>query len=163
MAMLVYVVDDDPVIAKTLAAILHSSGFDALSFVDPLDALLAAESQTPELLITDVMMPQLNGVDLGVQFKAIHPECKVLLFSGHAWGSDVFHSHGKAHNFELLTKPVHPNELLRTIQQLTGRPTGTAPQQVNPEQQNPEQQNLDRQNLAQANLAQQDLAQQNLA
>jgi len=82
--ILVFVVDDETLIATTLTAILKNSGFDALSFTDPLDALLAAESQCPDVLLSDVMMPQLNGVDLGVQFKAIHPKCKVLLFSGHA-------------------------------------------------------------------------------
>ena len=85
---LVYVVDDEHIIATTLATILIRSGFEAVSFTDPLEALLAAESQTPDLLITDVMMPQLNGVDLGVQFKAIHPKCKVLLFSGNAAHTD---------------------------------------------------------------------------
>jgi DNA-binding NtrC family response regulator len=120
MAALVYVVDDEKVIATTLAAILKSSGFDAIAFVDPLEALLAAESQVPDLLITDVMMPQLNGVDLGVQFKAIHPEVKVLLFSGQAKTSDLLADARKAgHNFELLTKPVHPTDLLKAIRELT--------------------------------------------
>ena len=119
MATLVYVVDDEKVIATTLAAILQNSGFEARSFVDPLEALLAAEFQEPDLLITDVMMPQLNGVDLGVQFKAIHPQCKVLLFSGQAKTSDLLKdARGKGHHFELLNKPVHPTELLTAIQEL---------------------------------------------
>jgi DNA-binding response OmpR family regulator len=119
MAPLVYVVDDEEVIAATLAAILKSSGFVARPFVDPLEALLAAEFQEPDLLITDVMMPQLNGVDLGVQFKAIHPRCKVMLFSGQASTMDLLKdARGNGHNFELLTKPVHPKELLTAIREL---------------------------------------------
>ena len=120
MSMLVYVVDDERVIATTLAAILKNSGFEAVPFIDPLEALLAAESQTPDLLITDVMMPQLNGVDLGIQFKAIHPKCKVLLFSGQAKTSDLLQdARDKGHDFELLTKPVHPTDLLRAIKEIT--------------------------------------------
>jgi DNA-binding NtrC family response regulator len=120
-ATLVYVVDDEPIIATTLATILRNSGFEAVSFVDPLDALLAAESQTPDLLITDVMMPQLNGVDLGVQFKAIHPKCKVLLFSGQTATSNLLDdARSKGHNFELLTKPVHPKDLLLAIREIVG-------------------------------------------
>jgi DNA-binding NtrC family response regulator len=119
MSVLVYVVDDEPIIATTLAAILKGSGFDAVPFFDPLEALLAAESNTPHLLITDVMMPQLNGVDLGVQFKAIHPKCKVLLFSGHAATTDLLHDAGsQGHHFELLTKPVHPKDLLHAIEEM---------------------------------------------
>ena len=128
MAALVFVVDDEKIIATTLAAILQNSGFEAVSFLDPLDALLAAESRCPDLLITDVMMPQLNGVDLGVQFKAIHPECKVLLFSGQAATSDLLQdARNKGHNFELLTKPVHPTDLLRAIKDLTAEPLTTQP------------------------------------
>jgi DNA-binding NtrC family response regulator len=119
MSVLVYVVDDEPVIATTLAAILKSSGFDAVPFVDPLEALFAAESNTPHLLITDVMMPQLNGVDLGVQFKAIHPKCKVLLFSGQAATADLLYdARSQGHHFELLTKPVHPKDLLDTVKEI---------------------------------------------
>ena len=120
MSILVYVVDDEPVIATTLAAILKANGFEAVSFIDPLEALLAAESNTPQLLITDVMMPQLNGVDLGVQFKAIHPECKVLLFSGQAATADLLHdAREQGHSFELLTKPIHPKDLLSAIKGMT--------------------------------------------
>jgi CheY-like chemotaxis protein len=116
MSALVYVVDDEKIIAITLAAILKNSGFEAVAFIDPLEALYAAESQTPDLLITDVMMPQLNGIDLGVQFKAIHPKCKILLFSGQAATADLLHdARTQGHHFELLTKPVHPKDLLQAI------------------------------------------------
>jgi DNA-binding response OmpR family regulator len=119
MATVVFVVDDETVIATTLAAILRGSGFEAIAFTDPLEALLAAETREPDLLITDVMMPQLNGVDLGVQFKAIHPNVRVLLFSGQAKTSDLLQGARDAgHNFELLTKPIHPTDLLKAISDL---------------------------------------------
>jgi CheY-like chemotaxis protein len=112
----VFVVDDETTIASTLALILHSSGYDAVAFTDPLEALYAAELRCPDLLLTDVMMPQLNGVDLAVQFKAIHPNCKVLLFSGNAKTADLMgNAHAKGHSFELLAKPVHPQDLLQAI------------------------------------------------
>jgi CheY-like chemotaxis protein len=112
----VFVVDDETTIANTLALILHSSGYDAVAFTDPLEALYAAELHCPDLLLTDVMMPQLNGVDLGVQFKAIHPECRVLLFSGNAGSGDLMgNARTKGHHFELLAKPVRPQDLLEAI------------------------------------------------
>ena len=118
MAALIYVVDDEQIIAFTLIEILKRNGFEAIAFTDPLDALLSAESECPDVLLTDVMMPQLNGVDLGVQFKAIHPTCRVLLFSGHAATSDLLRNARETGNhFELLTKPVHPTELVSVIQQ----------------------------------------------
>jgi CheY-like chemotaxis protein len=113
----IFVVDDEPIISTTLAAILNSSGFTATAFTDPVAALRSAEAQCPEFLISDVVMPQLNGIDLGVQFKAIYPQCRILLFSGQAATADLMRTaNEKGHNFDLLAKPVHPTELLAAIQ-----------------------------------------------
>ena len=79
---LAYVVDDEENIAKTLALILNRSGFEAVAFTEPLKALSAAATRCPDFLITDVSMPLLNGIELGIQFKALYPRCRVLLFSG---------------------------------------------------------------------------------
>jgi CheY-like chemotaxis protein len=78
----VFVVDDEPVIGFTLATILESAGYTARCFSDPLDALRAAETNCPDYLLSDVVMPKLNGIDLGIQFKVIYPKVRVLLFSG---------------------------------------------------------------------------------
>jgi DNA-binding NtrC family response regulator len=73
----VFVVDDKHVIASTLATILKRQGYSARAFTSPLEALAAARSGAPDLLISD----GLSGVDLANQVKAQYPECKVLLFS----------------------------------------------------------------------------------
>ena len=55
----------------------------ALAAVGPhARALAAAETRCPNFLITDVSMPMLNGIELSIQFRAIHPTCKILLISG---------------------------------------------------------------------------------
>jgi DNA-binding response OmpR family regulator len=111
-----YVVDDERVIASTLAAILRTSGFAAVAFTNPLDALKAAESEAPALLISDVMMPEMTGIELAVQLKARHPQCKILLFSGQAATANLLESaHLEGHDFVLLQKPIHPNDLLAAI------------------------------------------------
>ena len=113
----IFVVDDEPTIASTLALILNSSGFSATAFTNPVEALRSAESECPDFLISDVVMPQLNGIDLGVQFKAIYPNCRILLFSGQAATSDLMESSRRnGHNFNLLTKPVRPKDLLAAIE-----------------------------------------------
>jgi len=113
-----FVVDDETLIATTLAAILNASGFEAKSFTDPLAALKAAETRCPDFLVSDVMMPKLNGIDLGVQFKAIYPHCRVLLFSGQAATVDMLSSaRAKGHDFPLLEKPVHPKTLLAALEE----------------------------------------------
>ncbi len=117
--MLAFVVDDEKVIATTLAMILNQSGFEAVAFTEPLEALRAAQARCPAFLITDVAMPGLNGIDLAIQFKAIHPDCTVLLFSGApSTGTRLYEAKQKGHEFQILAKPVHPNELLAMLKQL---------------------------------------------
>ena len=85
----------------------------ARCFTDPIEALAAAQSDAPDLLISDVAMPGLSGVDLAIQMRARHPMCKILLFSGQAGTLDLLeNARAQGHDFHLLLKPVHPSELL---------------------------------------------------
>ncbi len=112
----VFVVDDERVISTTLAAILRSEGYAADGFMNPMEALKAAETSQPDILITDVMMPQLNGVDLGIQFKTRYPGCRVLLFAGQGATPELLReARSQGHEFEILAKPMHPKDLLDAI------------------------------------------------
>jgi CheY-like chemotaxis protein len=111
----VFVVDDEPVIASTLAAILKH-GYSATSFTSPLEALTAARLKAPVLVISDVAMPGISGVDLAIQMRAQYPTCKILLFSGQAATLDLLEdARAQGHDFDLLEKPVPPSELLLEI------------------------------------------------
>jgi FixJ family two-component response regulator len=112
----VSVVDDEPVIASTLAAILNASGFQATAFTSPEDAIKAAEREGPSVLISDVVMPGMNGVDLAIHLRSLYPKCKVLLFSGQAATREIIDlAKNAGHDFELLAKPIHPKDLLAAI------------------------------------------------
>jgi DNA-binding NtrC family response regulator len=116
----IFVVDDEFVIATTLATILQRSGFDAVSFTEPLKALDAARVKAPDLLISDVMMPVLSGVDLAIRMKSECPGCKVLLFSGQAATANLLEAaRREGHDFELLSKPIHPSEFLLKVKLVT--------------------------------------------
>jgi DNA-binding NtrC family response regulator len=116
----VFVVDDEQVIASTLAMILCNQGFDATSFTKPLEALQAARLEAPNLLISDVAMPLLSGIELASQVRKHCPECKVLLFSGQAATANLLETaRTNGHNFEVLSKPIHPADLLTKIRNLT--------------------------------------------
>jgi DNA-binding response OmpR family regulator len=112
----VLVVDDESVIADTLAAILNGNGYEAIAAYDGEAAVEAALIHLPALLVTDVMLPGMNGIELAVTIRRIFPECKVLLFSGHAATSDLMMTSTIGGNqFELLTKPLHPTELIKHV------------------------------------------------
>jgi DNA-binding NtrC family response regulator len=115
----IFVVDDEIRISETLALILSRNGFTVSSFTDPLKALEKVPSGLPDVLLTDVVMPYLSGIDLAIQIKGKCPACKVLLFSGQAETLDLLGAaRQQGHDFALLAKPVHPLELLRRIKDL---------------------------------------------
>jgi DNA-binding response OmpR family regulator len=113
----VFVVDDEPTIASTTAAILQLEGYEARSFVNALEALEAARtSGPPDLIIADVVMPVLSGIDLAVRLKEESLTCKVLLLSGQPMTGDLLEAaRQRGHDFEVLAKPIHPTSLLARI------------------------------------------------
>ncbi len=112
----VLVVDDERVIADSLAMILNQSGFEARSVYSGEKALEAAAEFKPDMLITDVIMADLNGIDAAIQMRAILPEIKILLFSGQAATADLLEkARTRGYEFEILAKPVHPQDLLSRL------------------------------------------------
>ena len=111
-----FVVDDEAVIAQTLAIILNQAGFQASAFDHPDKAIAACAELVPDLLISDVMMPGMTGLDLAIQFRQAQPECKILLFSGQAATADLLEkTREQGYDFDLLSKPVHPADLLAKL------------------------------------------------
>jgi CheY-like chemotaxis protein len=113
----VLIVDDEPLVADTLCAILSRAGYATMVAYDGASALEIASQRSPDLLITDVAMPQMNGVELALAMVSLKPACKVLLFSGHATSLDLISAYDAGHDFPLLTKPIHPTEMLRQVSQ----------------------------------------------
>jgi CheY-like chemotaxis protein len=115
----IYLVDDEELITKSLAHILRNEGFVVTPFNNPLKALARMKTHAPDLLISDVMMPELSGLDLAVETRRMLPACKILLFSGAA--DDLQQNAAeRVAEFRLLSKPLHPNLLLQEIESLTG-------------------------------------------
>lgn len=122
----VLVVDDESAIADTLTEILGRSGYAAVAAYDATDALETALLTPPELLITDVILPGMSGIELAIAIKRIFPDCKILLFSGQAATSDLLaNAKNAGHHFTLLNKPIHPRDLLTRVQ-ATLKPRMTA-------------------------------------
>ena len=112
----VLVVDDESAIADTLAEILSRSGYAALTAYDATEALESALMTPPEMLITDVVLPGMSGIELGIKMRRLYPDCKILLFSGQAATVDLLSAaNGAGHHFNLLHKPIHPKELLKHV------------------------------------------------
>jgi DNA-binding NtrC family response regulator len=111
----VMVVDDEPLVADTLAMILTHAGYHAMRAYDARTALEMASVQAPDLLISDVAMPEMNGVELALGMVSMVPACKVVLFSGHARSVDLMRAYDAGYDFPLMAKPMHPSEMLGQV------------------------------------------------
>jgi CheY-like chemotaxis protein len=112
----VLVVDNEKTIADTLALILRHHGYDVAVAYDGEMAVTMARTAALDALISDVVMPRLNGIEAALMISTMHPDCKVVLISGQATTADLLANAGEpAKAFEILTKPVHPDEILNLI------------------------------------------------
>jgi DNA-binding NtrC family response regulator len=112
----VLVVDDERVIADTLTVILGKSGLSARAAYSATSALEIAKLVPPQLLISDITMPGMSGIDLAIAIRDAVPDCEVILFSGRASTTDLLTSARLAgHDFVTLAKPVHPTEMLARV------------------------------------------------
>jgi len=114
----VLIVDDEKVIADTLAAILSHNGYVAVAAYDGESALKQARVIAPHMLITDVCMPGMGGIELAVAIRGSYPDCKILLFSGQMATVDLLTaSRNAGYDFAAISKPIHPTELLAKVSQ----------------------------------------------
>jgi len=115
----VLVVDDEMLIANTIAAILNENGFEALAAFSGEEALATALTFRPDILLTDVLMPKMSGVELGMQLTKQLPEARILLFSGQAATMELMRkAEADGYRFELFPKPIHPDELIARLKGL---------------------------------------------
>lgn len=115
----VLILDDEQVIANTLALILNRSGFEAQAVYTAEAAIETARKFSPDILISDVIMDGSTGIDAAIRISEIAPNCRVILFSGQAATADLLErAKASGHRFELLIKPVHPRALLEKLKQV---------------------------------------------
>src|ERR1700739_1755969 len=109
-------VGGERLLAETTTAILHRAGFDVRTAYDGFGALEMTGSFHPDYLLTDIMMPGMNGVDLAVAVAKMYPATAILLVSGQAGIADILNeSKAKGFEFPLLAKPVHPSNLVEKL------------------------------------------------
>lgn len=115
----VLVVDDERLITDTVVQILNIHGYDAFGAYSANEALKLAENFLPDFLLSDVMMPGTNGIDLAVAVQKMLPTVLVLLFSGQAGTSQLIEDRDLP--FALEAKPIHPDKLIKTLENLGRR------------------------------------------
>ena len=112
----ILLVEDDVAVRGLTRMVLQEQGYNLLEAKDSHQALeLVSEEKVPiDLLLTDVMMPGMNGIALAEQMIALYPNVKTLYMSGY---SDVPISEGERldQNVNFLQKPFHPATLVQMV------------------------------------------------
>lgn len=124
--LLAFIVDEEHILASTLAGFLRQEGLDARSFAGPIEALDAASTSPPDLLISDVALQPLSGIELARAVREKCSACKVLLFSSDADANSLLQdSFAAGDDFALLPGPVGLLGLMEGIHSLL--PDATPP------------------------------------
>jgi len=112
----VLVLDDEKIIADSIAMILNQSGFDAVAHYDGRSAIEFIHKECPDILLSDVVMPQLNGLEVADRVRTHCPGTRIVLISGNAATPNLLEEAcpGGA-PFEVLAKPIHPLDLLQIL------------------------------------------------
>jgi CheY-like chemotaxis protein len=112
----VLVVDDEELITETLREILTRAGFDVQIASDGWAALEVVPVFKPHYLLTDVLMPRMNGVELAITVRKMFPDTKIILFSGQAGISEILlNGQRQGFQFEIIPKPMHPLKLIERL------------------------------------------------
>ncbi|MDA1277346.1 MAG: response regulator [Verrucomicrobia bacterium] len=113
---LILIVDDESQIGEVVEIVLNEKGYHTQLFSDPEVALrfLTEAQERPLLLLTDFLMPEMNGMELIEQCKKIQPDLKTILYSGNV-GEEITQYY-PARPDRVLDKPFHPNMLVACIE-----------------------------------------------
>jgi DNA-binding response OmpR family regulator len=115
MSARILIVDDERMIADTLSAIFRGAGYETFTAYNGQLGLDAARTLSPELVLSDVAMPVLDGVSMAMEIRRSQPEVKVLLHSGQCPSDLLRSARENGFDFELLEKPMHPREIMRKV------------------------------------------------
>jgi CheY-like chemotaxis protein len=114
--MRVLVVDDEHLIADTLALILNLKGFETRAVYSGEQAIEIAKSMEPHLVLSDVMMREMGGIEAAIEISRLLPRCRIVLFSGQASTIDLMKkARESGHDWDVWQKPLHPTMLVERL------------------------------------------------
>ncbi|MGB6535538.1 MAG: response regulator [Xanthobacteraceae bacterium] len=109
--------EDDVDMRRFLVKALHNAGFDVVSFDNGLSAYQRLREEPFELLLTDIVMPEMDGIELARRAAELDPDIKIMFITGFA--AVVLNSDSNApKHAKVLSKPIHLRELVSEVQKL---------------------------------------------
>ncbi len=110
----IFVIDDEPHIRAVVKEALEGEGYQVFCYQNPLEGLDEASRKNPDLIIADLLMPEMNGLELIHKIKAFNPDINVLVITGHA-SLDSAIGAIRAGASDYMIKPFKIAELLNAV------------------------------------------------
>jgi CheY-like chemotaxis protein len=110
------VLDDEDAVRTTWTIIFRQQGYEVVPVDCGEAAIEAAHGRAPDLLLADIRLPDMSGIEAARRVLEIAPACQVLLISGDGESSETLEeARAQGVDFEVLPKPISPPELMKRI------------------------------------------------
>lgn len=110
----VMILDDEPIVGKRLRPALSKIGCEVETFVDPVKALEAFAEKHFDIVVTDIRMEEMDGMEVLERVLDKAPETKVIMITGYAM-MDLAREAMSKGAFDFIAKPFKPDDLRRAI------------------------------------------------
>ena len=110
----VAVIDDEPIIADTLTEILNLHGYEARAHYSGEDALATVGEFCPQVVLSDVRMEKIDGIETALRIRESQPGCRIILFTASPVRREI-NNMIRDLGFEFLQRPLHPGEILALL------------------------------------------------
>ncbi len=118
--LLIQVVDDEPEIRIVLKDLLESNGYDVIVAENGLEAIQLYKEHLPGIILSDIKMPDITGIELLKQIKSVNPEAVVILMTGHSSIENAVEAI-KSGAEDYLLKPLDYYDILNKINHICKR------------------------------------------
>jgi len=113
----ILVIDDDVIVRETIVQILEDGGHQVVSAEDGKRGMAAFRSERPDLIITDIIMPEQEGIQTITEIRGVQPNAKIIAISGggRIGNTDFLKIARHLGAFDAIAKPFDPDDLLNRV------------------------------------------------
>ena len=112
----IVVVDDEKIVTSAFKTLLKVEGFnDAYFFNKPKEAIQFLKKETPDLIISDFIMPEMNGLEFLTAAKKLHPDVSMILLTGYADKENAIKAINEIGLYKYIEKPWDNDDLIMNI------------------------------------------------
>jgi len=118
--------EDDDSMRRFLAKALERAGYDVVSYGNGAEAFQGLKEKPVTLLLTDIVMPEMDGIELAKRGAELNPEMKIMFITGFA-AVALQHYSEAPRRTRILSKPIHLKDLVREVDKMLVQPEASSP------------------------------------